>query len=97
MEKLDFQAFGGIHIAGNAFGSTDDPPVLLLPPSGQTKEFWFGSAAALANAGIGVTAFRLLKSACSSRALNCSRNRSRNSSPPRYVNRHFSQSDMQER
>jgi flavin reductase (DIM6/NTAB) family NADH-FMN oxidoreductase RutF/pimeloyl-ACP methyl ester carboxylesterase len=51
MVELTFQGFGGIHIAGNAFGSVDDPPVLLLPPSGQTKEFWFGSAAALANAG----------------------------------------------
>lgn len=51
MEKLDFQAFGGIHIAGSAFGSAENPPVVLLPPSGQTREFWYGSAVALANAG----------------------------------------------
>lgn len=51
MAELNFQGFGGIHIAGNTFGSPEDPPVLLLPPSGQTKEFWYGSAAALANAG----------------------------------------------
>ena len=51
MERLDFQGFGGVHIAGTAFGSSDDPPVLLLPSLGQTREFWFGSAQALADAG----------------------------------------------
>jgi flavin reductase (DIM6/NTAB) family NADH-FMN oxidoreductase RutF/pimeloyl-ACP methyl ester carboxylesterase len=51
MERLDFQAFGGIHIAGTAFGSPDNPSVLLLPSHGQTREFWYGSAAALAEAG----------------------------------------------
>ncbi|MFM9976957.1 MAG: alpha/beta fold hydrolase [Sphingomonadaceae bacterium] len=51
MERLDFQGFGGIHIAGTAFGSPDNPSVLLLPSHGQTREFWYGSAAALAEAG----------------------------------------------
>jgi flavin reductase (DIM6/NTAB) family NADH-FMN oxidoreductase RutF/pimeloyl-ACP methyl ester carboxylesterase len=51
MEQLDFQGFGGNHIAGTAFGSPDNPSVLLLPSHGQTREFWYGSAAALAEAG----------------------------------------------
>lgn len=51
MERLDFQGFGGVHIAGTAFGSSDNPSVLLLPSHGQTREFWYGSAAALAEAG----------------------------------------------
>jgi flavin reductase (DIM6/NTAB) family NADH-FMN oxidoreductase RutF/pimeloyl-ACP methyl ester carboxylesterase len=51
MERLDFQGFGGNHIAGTAFGSPDNPSVLLLPSHGQTREFWYGSAAALAEAG----------------------------------------------
>ncbi len=51
METLDFQGFGGIHVAGTAFGSPDDPPVLLLPSLGQVRQFWFGSAQALADAG----------------------------------------------
>jgi pimeloyl-ACP methyl ester carboxylesterase len=51
MEKLDFQGYGGVQIAGSAFGSSDNPPVLLLPSHGQTREFWYGSAAALAEAG----------------------------------------------
>ena len=51
MEQLDFKGFGGVHIAGTAFGSPDNPSVLLLPSHGQTREFWYGSAAALAEAG----------------------------------------------
>jgi hypothetical protein len=45
MERLDFQGYGGVHIAGSGFGSPDNPPVLLLPSHGQTREFWYGSAA----------------------------------------------------
>ncbi|UVO53635.1 alpha/beta fold hydrolase [Sphingomonas sp. SUN039] len=51
MEQLDFKGFGGLHLAGSAFGSPDNPSVLLLPSHGQTREFWYGSAAALAEAG----------------------------------------------
>ena len=51
MERLDFKGFGGIHIAGTAFGSPDNPSVLLLPSHGQTREFWYGSGVALAEAG----------------------------------------------
>jgi len=38
-------------LAGDAFGPPQAPPVLLLPSGGQTKEFWHGSAKALAEAG----------------------------------------------
>ena len=51
MEALEFKGFGGVPIAASAFGSPDDPPVLLLPSLGQVREFWYGSAEALADAG----------------------------------------------
>ncbi|MBP6581659.1 MAG: alpha/beta fold hydrolase [Sphingorhabdus sp.] len=51
MDKLDFKGFGGIAIAATAFGSADNPSVLLLPSHGQTREFWYGTASALAEAG----------------------------------------------
>ncbi len=51
MEQLEFKGYGGIAIAGTAFGSPDNPSVLMLPSHGQTREFWYGSAAALAEAG----------------------------------------------
>ena len=51
MERLDFEGFGGVKLAGDAFGSPDDPAVLLLPTGGQSRAFWHGSARALADAG----------------------------------------------
>jgi flavin reductase (DIM6/NTAB) family NADH-FMN oxidoreductase RutF/pimeloyl-ACP methyl ester carboxylesterase len=51
MERLDFKGFGGINLAATAFGSPDNPPVLLLPSLGQVRQFWFGTAEALAEAG----------------------------------------------
>ncbi|MDT0509783.1 alpha/beta fold hydrolase [Novosphingobium sp. MMS21-SN21R] len=51
MEQVEFQGFGGIALAATAFGSPENPPVLLLPSLGQVREFWFGSAKALAEAG----------------------------------------------
>ncbi len=51
MEQVEFQGFGGVRLAGTAFGSPENPPVLLLPSLGQVREFWFGSAVALAEAG----------------------------------------------
>jgi len=51
MEQIEFQGFGGVKLAGTAFGSPENPPVLLLPSLGQVREFWHGSAAALAEAG----------------------------------------------
>ena len=51
MERLDFEGFGGVRIAGDAFGSPDDPAVLFVPTGGQSRAFWHGSARALAEAG----------------------------------------------
>lgn len=51
MEDLEFQGFGGVRLAATAFGSPESPPVLLLPSLGQVRQFWFGSAEALAAAG----------------------------------------------
>lgn len=51
MQQLGFEGFGGLRIAGDAFGSPDDPAVLFLPTAGQSRAFWHGSAAALADAG----------------------------------------------
>ena len=51
MERLDFKGFGGVNLAATAFGSPENPPVLLLPSLGQIRQFWFGTAAALAEAG----------------------------------------------
>ena len=51
MERLDFVGFGGVRVAADAFGSASDPPVLLVPTAGQSRSFWHGSAAALADAG----------------------------------------------
>jgi pimeloyl-ACP methyl ester carboxylesterase len=48
---LEFRAFAGVRLAADAFGSPEDPPVLLLPPMGQTKEIWRDAAQALADAG----------------------------------------------
>lgn len=51
MEKLTFDGFGGLRLAATAYGSPDDPAVLLVPSAGQSREFWAGSAQALAEAG----------------------------------------------
>lgn len=51
METLSFAGFGGLKLAADAFGSPDDPAVLLIPSSGQSRAYWHGSAAALASAG----------------------------------------------
>ncbi len=51
MDRLDFKGFGGVNLAATAFGSSENPSVLLLPSHGQTREFWYGSAKALAEAG----------------------------------------------
>jgi flavin reductase (DIM6/NTAB) family NADH-FMN oxidoreductase RutF/pimeloyl-ACP methyl ester carboxylesterase len=51
MERVEFEGFGGVRLVGNAFGKPDDPAVLLVPSAGQVREFWYGSAQALADAG----------------------------------------------
>jgi len=50
-ERVAFDAGGGIVLAGDAWGSPDGPPVLLLHGGGQTRHAWGGTAAALAGAG----------------------------------------------
>ena len=51
MDQLEFTGFGGIRLIADAFGSPDNPIVLLVPSAGQVRQFWCGSARALAEAG----------------------------------------------
>lgn len=51
MAKLEFTGFGGLKLAAVAYGSPEDPPVLMVPPIGQVSEYWAGSARALGEAG----------------------------------------------
>jgi flavin reductase (DIM6/NTAB) family NADH-FMN oxidoreductase RutF/alpha-beta hydrolase superfamily lysophospholipase len=51
MERVEFEGFGGVRLVGDAFGSADDPAVLLIPTAGQSRVFWHGPAQALAKAG----------------------------------------------
>jgi len=49
--QMEFEGFGGIRLAADGFGEPKDPPVVLLPPLGQVRQFWFEAAKALADAG----------------------------------------------
>jgi len=51
MTTLRFTGHKGVDLVAEAFGQADDPPIVLLPATGQTKEMWFGAAEALADAG----------------------------------------------
>lgn len=51
MQRLELKGFGGIALAADGFGLPDDPPVVLIPTGGQTREYWHASAQALADAG----------------------------------------------
>jgi flavin reductase (DIM6/NTAB) family NADH-FMN oxidoreductase RutF/pimeloyl-ACP methyl ester carboxylesterase len=51
METLRFTGFGGVSLVADAFGSPDNPAILLVPSAGQSRAYWHGSAAALASAG----------------------------------------------
>ncbi|TVV76647.1 alpha/beta fold hydrolase [Sphingomonas solaris] len=51
MERLEFEGFGGVRLVADAFGSPDNPAVVLLPSAGNVRDFWHGSAEALAEAG----------------------------------------------
>tara|TARA_A100001391_G_scaffold1033_9_gene1551 strand:+ start:20668 stop:22005 length:1338 start_codon:yes stop_codon:yes gene_type:complete len=51
MEKRKLSGFAGTDLAADAFGSPDDPTVLLIPGIFQTREVWHGCADALARAG----------------------------------------------
>lgn len=51
MQELKILGCGGNGLVCQTFGSEKDPAVVLLPPSGQTGQFWLDSAKALAEAG----------------------------------------------
>jgi flavin reductase (DIM6/NTAB) family NADH-FMN oxidoreductase RutF/pimeloyl-ACP methyl ester carboxylesterase len=51
MDRREFEGYGGVRLVADAFGSQTAPPVVLIPSGGQAKEFWHGSAKALADAG----------------------------------------------
>lgn len=51
MERGEFEGFGGLRIVADAFGAPESCPVVLVHSGGQLKEFWHGSARALAEAG----------------------------------------------
>lgn len=50
-ETIEFKGKDGIRIVGDAFGSPDDPPVLLSHGGGQTRHSWAGTAEVLAREG----------------------------------------------
>ena len=47
---VQYQMADGVILRGDAYGSTDGPPVLLLHGGGQTRHAWGGAATALAGA-----------------------------------------------
>jgi flavin reductase (DIM6/NTAB) family NADH-FMN oxidoreductase RutF/pimeloyl-ACP methyl ester carboxylesterase len=49
--QASFEGDRGIRIDAEVFGDPDDPAVLLLPATTQTKEMWHGAGAALGAAG----------------------------------------------
>ena len=48
---LTFNGFGGLRLVADAYGSADDPAVVLLHGGGQTRRSWRGAARALSAAG----------------------------------------------
>lgn len=51
MTELELLGFGDAPIAASAFGNSNDPPLLLLPGSGQSRRVWDDAGRALAAAG----------------------------------------------
>lgn len=51
MQHISFKGFAGIALEGDASGSPDDPSVLLLHGSGETRQVWDDVAEALVKAG----------------------------------------------
>ena len=41
MERRDFEGFGGVRLAADAFGSPDAPPVVLINHNGKNPNFGF--------------------------------------------------------
>ncbi len=50
-QRVTYSGHTGLRIIGDAWGSTDAPPVLLLHGGGQTRHAWGGTARALAQQG----------------------------------------------
>jgi len=51
MQPVSFKGFAGAALKGDAFGSPDDPPVLLIHGGAQTRAVWNEVADALVKAG----------------------------------------------
>ncbi|MDB5444862.1 MAG: Flavin reductase, partial [Phenylobacterium sp.] len=51
MTQVGFSGFNGVRLDADTFGNPDDPAVLLLPATTQTKEMWHGVGQALGAAG----------------------------------------------
>ena len=51
MASTFLEGYGGIRLAADIHGAPDDPAVLLIPGSGQTREIWRDVAIALARSG----------------------------------------------
>ena len=51
MQPVSFKGFGGAALKGDAFGSPDDPAVLLIHGAAQTRAVWDDVADALVKAG----------------------------------------------
>jgi flavin reductase (DIM6/NTAB) family NADH-FMN oxidoreductase RutF/pimeloyl-ACP methyl ester carboxylesterase len=49
--QVDFRGLNGVNLATDTFGNPEDPAVLLLPATAQTKEMWHGIGEALGAAG----------------------------------------------
>lgn len=51
MQPVSFKGFAGVELKGDAFGSPDDPAVLLIHGGAQTRDVWDEVADALEKAG----------------------------------------------
>lgn len=49
--RVEFEGFGGLRLAGDSYGSEENPAVLMLPSMGQSRAYWRHAASALAEAG----------------------------------------------
>ena len=50
-QRINYQVDGGLSLIGDAWGTRDNPPVLLLHGGGQTRYAWGGTAQVLAEHG----------------------------------------------
>src|SRR5262244_3008306 len=50
-QRVSYQVNDGVELVGDAWGTSDAPPVLLLHGGGQTRHAWGGTARTLAEQG----------------------------------------------